>query len=436
MLAFIVFPGEQLAALDFGSPPERALTPEEHVREILQDYAARKGELLDYGSGSAVEILSRILESAGDKPAAMVLPIRALGFLGRPQGFEIVARHLHIPDPNVRLTVIHSLGQMGHFDAIPLLEPFLRSLNREERREAIIALGKFGEPDQIPKIEAATSGDPRLSKLASEARARIMATAMGFRTTRYDDLADAVIDSAEYEDLIGLIIVTRLRLLEILSGRSREPKTRERAMRVLALARIKRAGLHIREILADLKEPFDLRLCAVWALGLTRTRSAVPQLVALLADSEPAMREASILALGRIGDPRALEPLLACWEAADAARRSRLQLASYRLRTTPGVDALLEPLKTYQPREIADVVFVSDSLQLSRGYQAAAIAPYLDSSPTEARRDALLLLATFGTKADSARLHTASKTDADPVNREIARLGVERLKDIPIWERA
>jgi hypothetical protein len=131
-----------------------------------------------------------------------------------------------------------------------------------------------------------------------------------------------------------------------------------------------------------------------------------------------------------------LEPLLACWEAVDAALRGRLQLASYRLRTTSGVDALLEPLKTYQPREIADAVFVSDSLQLSRGYQAAAIAPYLDSSLTEARRDALLLLATFGTKADSAQLHTASKTDADPVNREIARLGVERLKDIPIWERA
>ena len=54
----------------------------------------------------------------------------------------------------------------------------------------------------------------------------------------------------------------------------------------------------------------------------------------------------------------------------------------------------------------------------------------------ETRRDALLLLATFGTAADSPLLRNYSEFDDDPLNREIANLGVERLKDIPLWERA
>jgi HEAT repeat protein len=436
VLALIVFPGGDLAALGFASPPEQGLTPEQHVRAVLAGYSARKGELLDVGSGRAVEILTRILESSGDSPAAILPPIRALGFMARPQGFDAVARHLNHSDAGVRLAVIRTLGQMNKFDAIPLIEPFLRSPNRDERREAIVALGKFGKTEEIQRIDAAAAGDPDLERLAREAAARIAATVKGLRTGRYDELVDAVIDTAEYEDLVGFIMFTKFRLLEILSDKTRDPRTRSRAITVLSLARVRRAGLPMRDILADLSQPDDLRLRAVWGLGLTRTRSAVPQLAALLDDPLPSMRDLCILSLGRIGDTRALEPLIARWDAADGARRDQLRLALFRLRSQTSVAALLDPLRTYQPRAVAEVYFISDSLELSRGYHGAALVPFLNSPLAEDRRDALLLLATFGTAADSPLLKNYSEFDDDALNREIANLGVERLKDIPLWERA
>ena len=435
MLALIVFPNGDLATLDFGSPPEPELTPEEHVRAILADFAARKAELLDIGFSPAVGILTGILESSGDAPSALLPPIRALGFLGRSGGVEAVSRHVRHPDLQVRLAVIRSLGQMGKYDSMPLLELLLKSLDRQERREAIIAVGKFPKPEKVAQINSAAGSDPELGQLAREAEARIATTAKGMRTGRYDEMVTAVIETDEFEDLAALMLVTRIPLLNTLSDSGRSPRTRERAMRLVVMAGVRKAGAPMRAILSDRNNPLDLRLRAAHGLGMTRTRGAVPQLIELLDDPQPAMRGFSILSLGRIGDTRALEPLLARWEAADSGLRDRLRLAIYRLRTTSGVTALLEPLRTYQPRAIADVYFISDSLELSRGYRGAVIAPYLNSDVTAQRRDALLLLATFGTAADSPLLQNFSEIDPDELNREIANLGVERLKDIPIWER-
>src|SRR5277367_2359445 len=74
VLALVMFAGGDLAALAFGSPPEPELTPEEHVREVLKDYPGRRGELVDIGSGPAVEILTRILNESGDSPGAILPP--------------------------------------------------------------------------------------------------------------------------------------------------------------------------------------------------------------------------------------------------------------------------------------------------------------------------------------------------------------------------
>jgi HEAT repeat protein len=436
VLALIVFAGGELAALGFGSPPERELTPEEHVREILANYAARRDELFDIAPAPAAKIVARILKESDGTAATVLTPIRALGFLGWPQVFEAVVPYVRHPDHAVRLAAIRSLGQLTKFDAIPLIEPFLDSTDREERREAIIALGKFGKSEEIPKIDHAASGDPELEKLAREAAERIKATVQALRTKRFDPVVDAVIDTAEFEDLAALIFVTKFRLLEIVEDRTRAAATRERAVRVLAIARVLRAGLPMRDILADRDNPLDLRLQAIYGVGVTRTKSAVPQLIELLDDADPRIRELSIVALGRIGDTRALEPLLARWAAADPDTRQQLRLAFYRLRSRTGFEPLLEPLRTYQPRAVENVYFISDSLDLSRGYDRAIIAPSLKSPANEERRDALLLLATFGTTADSWILQMYFENDADPLNREIANLGIERLKDIPIWDRA
>jgi HEAT repeat protein len=435
VLALISFSDGELAGLDFGKPLEPAQSREEQVRAILADYPRRKAELLDIGFSPAVTILTEMLEASGDEAIKILPPIRALGFLGRPQGAAAVSKHINHSDRQVRLATIRTLGQMGKFDSITLVQPFLESPIREERREAIIAMGKFSKPELIPPIEAAADRDPELVKLATEAKARITATLKGIQTKNFSEFVDAVIDTDEYEDIVALILVTWRPLQQLLSDKTRSPQTRARAARLLGMARARKAGPPMRKILADTDEALDLRLRAAEGLGLTRTRSAVDQLAALLTSSEPGMREVSILSLGRIGDARALEPLLQQWDAAGGTIRPQLRLALSRICSRPEIPALLEPLRVYQPRAVDEVHFISDSLALSRGYRRELIAPYLNHRDTAARRDALLLLATFGTDSDSVELKHYRNSDPDPLNQEIANLGLERLKDIPIWER-
>ena len=434
MLALIVFSGGDVAALDFGDPPEPQLTDEERVREVIADYGARKVELLDIGASASARILAKIVAESKGAPSAVLTPIRAIGFLGRPQAYDAVVPFLKHSNHDVRLAAIRSLGQIAKFDAIPHIEPFLTSADRGERREAVIALGKFAEPKLIPRIEGAASGDPVLDRLAREARDRINATVKGLRTSRFDDLVDVVIDTDEYEDLSALIVVTKFRLLEILSDKTRSPSTRQRAIHILSLNRIRDAGIHMRRLLDDPASPFETRVRAVHGLGLCRVRSAVPQLVALLDHPEPVMRDVCILSLGRIGDARALEPLLAKWDPSRPALCSNLRLAAFRV-CSLDESALLAPLRTYQPRSVESVYLISDELALSTGFSRDAIAPVLVNPKLPVRRHALLLLATFGETADSPVLQHYRDVETDSLNREIANLGVERLKNIPIWER-
>ena len=178
--------------------------------------------------------------------------------MGRPKGFEAVAPFVKDTNPKVRLAAIRSLGQMGKFDAIPLVEPFLQSSDLEERKQAIIAMGKFAKPDKIPAINSAAAGNPEFERLAREAAARIAATVKGISTSHYDDLVDAVILTDEFEDLTSVIFVTKFRLLEILSDKKSDSTARERALRILALAKVRRAGSPMRRSLPTWTTPFPL----------------------------------------------------------------------------------------------------------------------------------------------------------------------------------
>jgi hypothetical protein len=146
------------------------------------------------------------------------------------------------------------------------------------------------------------------------------------------------------------------------------------------------------------------------------------------------MRDVCILSLGRIGDARALEPLLARWDPTRPALCNNLRLAAFRV-CSLDESALLAPLRTYQPRSVESVYLISDKLALSTGFSREAIEPVLANPKLPARRHALLMLATFGEAAESPALQHYRDVETDSLNREIANLGVERLKNIPIWER-
>jgi HEAT repeat protein len=55
----------------------------------------------------------------------------------------------------------------------------------------------------------------------------------------------------------------------------------------------------------------NVRAASIYALGVTRDERAVPILISRLGDDDKAVRRISARALGKIGDPSAVEPLIA-----------------------------------------------------------------------------------------------------------------------------
>jgi HEAT repeat protein len=435
LLAIISFAGGDVTALEFGNPLDADQTPEEHVRAILSDYPARRGELLEVGFSPGVKILIGILNAAGEEPAAILPPIRALGFMGRPQGSDPVARHIGHTDREVRLAVIRSLGQMGKFNAMPLVERFANSRDPGERREAIIAMGKFATPALLTKMKAAAGADPELLRLVQEGQARIEATLKGIETEDYTAFVNALIDTDEYEDIDALILYTWKPLQMILEDEHRSTKTRERALELLAMARVRRAGEGMRRIAVNAGMPLSLRRRAVQGLGLTEARSALRELAAFLDADDIKIVEYAIRSLGQLRDPAALEPLTEHWQSVPPELRNELRLAIARVAKTAAVTSLLAPLRIYQPRAVEKVQLIADDDVIATGYRPAVLAPYFTSQSSEARRDALLLAATLASEEEADVLREAVETEPDPMNVEIARLGLERLKNIPLWER-
>lgn len=110
----------------------------------------------------------------------------------------------------------------------------------------------------------------------------------------------------------------------------------------LRLAALSRRGPHAR---AEAMEK----------LGRLRSRKAVPALIARLALEEPAIRHVAIRALGRIGAPEALEPLLDEVEGADEAGLKVVTQAvvGYGADCVPAVLRRLERPGKHAEREVA-----------------------------------------------------------------------------------
>jgi HEAT repeat protein len=191
----------------------------------------------------------------------------------------------------------------------------------------------------------------------------------------------------------------------------------------------------MRRIAVNAGMPPSLRRRAVQGLGLTEARSALRELAGFLDSDDVRMVEYAIRSLGQLGDPAALEPLTEHWQSVPSELRGELRLAIARVAKTAAVTSLLAPLRIYQPRTVEKIQLIADDDVIATGYRPAVLAPFFTSQSSQARRDALLLAATLASEEEADVLREAVETEADPMNVEIARLGLERLKNIPLWER-
>ncbi|MBZ5617533.1 MAG: HEAT repeat domain-containing protein [Acidobacteriia bacterium] len=423
MLVIIALTAGQLACLDFGVPLEPR-SFEGRLTAILSDWDQRRDDLWEIPVSDSKPILRRWLREAGDDASRLIRLMSALGWLAASEEPDLIRKRLSHPDEAVRLAAIRALGQTQDPDNAPGVEPFLDSKDARFRAAAIAALAKLWPRSNYPRLQAAAGSDPNLQRLAEQARRHMMAMA----TLNPAQIANEAIETGEYEDLVPWISEVREPLKEMLKSGERSAVVRGRAARILGLRHQEEVSWTLRTILGNADEPMELRVEAAYALGRIRIRSSVDALIELLDSVDPRMQEAAVFALGKIGEPRALRPLLAKWNVRGGALRNQIRLAAGRLCSSDGQELLTGLLRADADLTSEGIWFLEDRLELHESYQERFIEPLAASPSPQARRDALLLRVFFGHKAEAAKAIALARADEERTNREIAELALHWLE--------
>ena len=423
LLVVIVLASGELASFELGPPLDADFSPEARVEFILADFDARTDLLWDMDLFVASQTLLERLDRGSLDPSSQIHLIRALGMVGIPLAADSVEKFITNPNPAIRLAVVRSLGQMAKFSTIPLIQRYLNDPDPQFRRAAVIALGKFGKTELIPVLETAAKQDPSLLPLVQNASRRITSSS----TKNFSEFVDAVLPTDEYEDILPLLMFTWQPLVRTLSQKDRGPQVRQRAVRLLSLARVRRASQALTAIVADPQEPSNLRLQAVIALGRCRIRSSADQLIALLNSPDHALQDATITSLGQLGVPQALDPLLKKWNDRGGSLRERIRLALRHSATLSGTETFSEALANDSTLSLQRVILVDASFNLTESFRTELIDPWLTNPAPSVRRDAILLLAFLGGRVDAPKIHRMTG-DPDPANRELADRALRRLR--------
>ena len=428
MFAILLLPERRTAYLDFGEPFSFALAdPEAHLRWVLASYDARRDEQWVLTPPQGAPIVARLLAeaAAAGKAADELNALRALGWYGLPEYVSLVIPYATDPRELVRRAAVHALGQLVHYDTIPILQTRLASdPSPDVQREALAALGKMGKLELLPEIERAGARGPDFALVAEEARQRTIVTAK----RDLEALALHLVPSRDYEDLCVFMTWVDRVVEALLADPARPLEVRLHAARLLGLARQRRAFNRIGQVLARPTEPTPLRMECAIALGRLEHPRSVDALVEALDDPslDDGLHSAVIDALGRTGSDRAIAPLLQHFDDRLATKHERVRNAVRDAARRAGPRRLLEDWLWTAPREGVSAVVV-DRARWSDKVDPAWLLSSLDSPEADVRRDALLLLAHVGDKSSLPRVERVVREDAVLENQWLAAVVHRRL---------
>jgi HEAT repeat protein len=279
---------------------------------------------LALGSQSGPEAAAALLDALEDPDANVRFhAIEALGRLSPPAAVEPLAAIAQSGDFFLSFPALDALARINDPAVAPRIAPLLQqSLIGDQAAEA---LGQIGDEDVVPPLVAALDG-------ADVSPASIV-DALAAIHRRYRDLFDA---GAQIEDRVRRSIsaagVARvisaaaatagasLRNVVVVLGWLRGPAV-ERALTLMLgtpavhhelVEAFVRFGAPMVDVLVEelRRDDADARRAAVMALGHIGDARAVPALAALLADGDRDLVVAACGALARLGDGRGFEPLL------------------------------------------------------------------------------------------------------------------------------
>jgi HEAT repeat protein len=277
-------------------------------RECYVSWTAA-GALGKLGDARAIEPLIDCLKghSAGHLDLR-VAAATALGQLGDTQAYEPLIACLQHSDSDVRRAAANALGQLGDTRAIEPLIDYLKNPSGDPSAAAE-ALIKLGEPAVGPLIA-----------MLKESTTTTLAAYRDSGVYPYESAEDRFILDSAAKALGGL---GDARAIEPLIAYLKYPRGSYWAdgSSAAAEALIKLGEPAAGPLIACLKDSnVGVRLSAAMALGRIGDTRAVKPLIGCLKDTEEDVRAAAATALGQIGDHTAIGPLAAAmpdWPAKD-----------------------------------------------------------------------------------------------------------------------
>lgn len=289
----------------------------------------------------------------------------ALGSQRRPAAVDALIRALDDPDANVRFYAIESLSRLAPPAAVDRLAHVAESRDFYLAFPAIEALVRIGDSVVLPRLAPllddgilGTSAAAALGEMGDEESVCALVDAIPGSPTPTTALVEALVrihrkyetsfsGGAQIEDLVrsrmsregvGSILdaINRstgeaLRALVVVLGWLQDPGIPPALARLLGSAEVRhdvieafvRVGASAVTLLTEqLKsDDNDTRRSAVVALGRIGDRRAVPGLLSLLDERTRDLWVPVISALARLGDPRSFEPLLGLLGDPDVAVR-------------------------------------------------------------------------------------------------------------------
>ena len=341
---------EALGNIGDSSVVEPLITALAHDDAFVRKAAAEA--LGRIGDKKALSPLIEILSDNDESPR--IAAADALGEIGEREAAEPLKKLLKDEDWTVRRSAIRALGKIGDPGSVPLLVDFLDDENESVRKTATEAFENIGIPEDshhkavyavakrnwalalemgkesLPHLEKALKdSDPevRLSaantiekiQIPDDPQIRAFIFAVKKEWNKTAEVGEAAIDSLlwslknqsrdDHEEIIDAMVKIGCPAVDALIGFLREKDDQLKQLAISALGKIgeKKAVKPLISCLRD--NNLQIRVSAAGSL-CNMGEEVVEPLLDALSESRPEVREASAGALGQMGDKRAVEPLI------------------------------------------------------------------------------------------------------------------------------
>jgi len=260
------------------------------------------GDVVD--EGSVDELISRV---EGKDPIARTHIIGILGKFNQPRVREALARTLSDPSKFVRSAALGAMAKMdGPVDPAQICR-LLRDPELDVQNLAVEVLCRAKHPDTVKHLVEVLKDE---SEYARRAAVEVLNEVGDDRSVKF--LLDAIKDAdwwvrSRAADALGKIGGPRVINAALTLVNDKDDEVRRTAIEILNQTKDERAVSHLIEATRD--KDWWVAERAVDALAEIGSKRAVPRLMEMLGGT-PKSLPTVLRALGRLGDPRAVDPAL------------------------------------------------------------------------------------------------------------------------------